>query len=120
MQTVSARVGVAGIVAAVAVLVAGATSGGAAGPGRAAADVLRLSRVPRPRSRTGPAARRPLGLGGGGFVVAMPSAARAGDLGGATGAGVEFSGTNVQEEGVDEPDLTKTDGRTPSSRRTGG
>jgi uncharacterized secreted protein with C-terminal beta-propeller domain len=26
--------------------------------------------------------------------------------------GVDFSGTNVQEEGVDEPDLVKTDGRT--------
>ena len=27
-------------------------------------------------------------------------------------AGVDFSGTNVQEAGVDEPDLVKTDGRT--------
>ena len=54
----------------------------------------------------------PWGLAGGGFVAAMPSAARAGDLAGGTGTGVEFSGTNVQEEGVDEPDLTKTDGRT--------
>ena len=26
--------------------------------------------------------------------------------------GVDFSGTNVQEEGVDEPDLVKTDGNT--------
>ena len=26
--------------------------------------------------------------------------------------GVDFSGTNVQEEGVDEPDLVKTDGKT--------
>jgi uncharacterized secreted protein with C-terminal beta-propeller domain len=27
-------------------------------------------------------------------------------------AGVDYSGTNVQEEGVDEPDLVKTDGKT--------
>ena len=112
MQTMSARVGVAGIVAAVAVLVAGATSGGAAGQ----AERLRtFSGCPafldHVRARALPLVG-PWGLGGGGFVVAMPSAARAGDLGGATGAGVEFSGTNVQEEGVDEPDLTKTDGRT--------
>src|SRR5919106_1249093 len=26
--------------------------------------------------------------------------------------GVDFSGTNVQEEGVDEPDMVKTDGNT--------
>ena len=26
--------------------------------------------------------------------------------------GVDYSGTNVQEEGVDEPDLVKTDGKT--------
>ena len=26
--------------------------------------------------------------------------------------GVDFSGTNVQEEGVDEPDIVKTDGNT--------
>src|SRR5438105_2180141 len=26
--------------------------------------------------------------------------------------GVDYSGTNVQEQGVDEPDLVKTDGRT--------
>ena len=112
METMSARVGVAGIVAAVAVLVAGATSGGAAGQ----AERLRtFSGCPafldHVRARALPLVG-PWGLGGGGFVVAMPSAARAGDLGGATGAGVEFSGTNVQEEGVDEPDLTKTDGRT--------
>src|SRR5688572_3262987 len=112
MKTMSARVGVAGIVAALAVLVAGATSGGAAGQ----AERLRTfagcpAFLDHVRARALPLVG-PWGLGGGGFAVAMPSAARAGDLGGATGAGVEFSGTNVQEEGVDEPDLTKTDGRT--------
>ncbi|HET9938732.1 MAG TPA: beta-propeller domain-containing protein, partial [Gaiella sp.] len=104
----SARAGVAGIVAAVAVLVAGATSGGAAGQ----AERLRAfsgcpSFLDHVRARALPVVG-PWGLGGGGFVVAMPSAARAGT----SGAGVDFSGTNVQEEGVDEPDLTKTDGRT--------
>lgn len=53
----------------------------------------------------------PYGLGSplfrGGVVEAMP----------ATGApaaqeGVDYSGTNVQEEGVDEPDIVKTDGNT--------
>jgi uncharacterized secreted protein with C-terminal beta-propeller domain len=29
-----------------------------------------------------------------------------------SGAGTDFSGTNVQEEGVDEPDIVKTDGKT--------
>ena len=55
----------------------------------------------------------PWGLGGGGIAVALPGAVRAGDLARACGpTEVEFSGTNVQEEGVDEPDLTKTDGST--------
>ena len=33
--------------------------------------------------------------------------------------GVDFSGTNVQEAGVDEPDIVKTDGNTSSPSRTG-
>ncbi|HUP70173.1 MAG TPA: beta-propeller domain-containing protein [Acidimicrobiales bacterium] len=36
-----------------------------------------------------------------------PPAEAAGDM----KAGVDYSGTNVQEEGVDEPDLVKTDGK---------
>ncbi len=58
--------------------------------------------------------------GGRGFDDALgaPSAegggnqAPGGDLGGAGGGeeGVDFSGTNVQEAGVDEPDQVKTDG----------
>ena len=48
------------------------------------------------------------GLGGLGQPVATETAARAA----APVQGVDFSGTNVQEEGVDEPDLVKTDGKT--------
>jgi uncharacterized secreted protein with C-terminal beta-propeller domain len=59
----------------------------------------------------------PYGLGGapvlettGGPIAqpSVPSTARAS----APVAGVDYSGTNVQEEGVDEPDLVKTDGST--------
>lgn len=53
----------------------------------------------------------PSGLGGvsGGSttVITAPEAARA-----AGTAGVDYSTTNVQEEGVDEPDLVKSDGST--------
>lgn len=54
----------------------------------------------------------PYGLGGPGRAgIAVPvtvAAAEAAD----PQQGVDFSGTNVQEEGVDEPDLVKTDGKT--------
>jgi uncharacterized secreted protein with C-terminal beta-propeller domain len=54
----------------------------------------------------------PYGLGGvvgrGGIVPVATDAARTA----APVKGVDFSGTNVQEEGVDEPDLVKTDGKT--------
>ncbi len=55
----------------------------------------------------------PWGLGGGvtGIGAVPPGAARDA-VAGAPGADTDFSGTNVQEEGVDEPDLVKTDGRT--------
>jgi hypothetical protein len=46
------------------------------------------------------------GGGGGGGPVPAPQATPAPPV-----AGTDFSGTNVQEEGVDEPDLVKTDGR---------
>ena len=53
----------------------------------------------------------PWGLGGlssrGDAVIAAPEAARA-----AGTAGVDYSTTNVQEEGVDEPDLVKSNGST--------
>ena len=61
----------------------------------------------------------PYGLGGFGGIVetAVPNAAPAvpSSAAGRTAApvkGVDYSGTNVQEEGVDEPDLVKTDGTT--------
>jgi uncharacterized secreted protein with C-terminal beta-propeller domain len=46
--------------------------------------------------------------------VAMPAPGAEGDRAAvaAPRAGVDYSGTNVQEAGVDEPDLVKTDGRT--------
>jgi uncharacterized secreted protein with C-terminal beta-propeller domain len=55
-----------------------------------------------------------LGVPGGG--IGMPAATAATDAGRAAGAeataGVDFSATNVQEEGVDEPDIVKTNGST--------
>lgn len=64
----------------------------------------------------------PYGLGGGGGWVHGgleveeeaddTGAPSPGDGDGSTAAGEDFSGTNVQEAGVDEPDLLKTDGRT--------
>ena len=59
----------------------------------------------------------PWGFGRGGIVsdggipgvaTGAPATARAS----APAQGVDYSGTNVQEEGVDEPDLVKTDGTT--------
>ncbi|MDX6397415.1 MAG: hypothetical protein QOJ43_823, partial [Gaiellaceae bacterium] len=54
----------------------------------------------------------PYGFGGiavdRGGVVGAPEAARAA----APVQGIDYSGTNVQEEGVDEPDIVKTDGET--------
>jgi uncharacterized secreted protein with C-terminal beta-propeller domain len=44
--------------------------------------------------------------------VPIPSAPLASPIATVPRQGVDFSGTNVQEEGVDEPDLVKTDGRT--------
>jgi uncharacterized secreted protein with C-terminal beta-propeller domain len=57
----------------------------------------------------------PWGLAGGAVGPGLrvpPTAARDAIAGAKAGTEVEFSGTNVQEEGVDEPDLVKTDGRT--------
>jgi Beta propeller domain len=54
----------------------------------------------------------PWGLGGVvGIAAGAPGAARDA-VAGSPGGEPEYSGTNVQEEGVDEPDLVKTDGRT--------
>jgi uncharacterized secreted protein with C-terminal beta-propeller domain len=47
-----------------------------------------------------------------GVAMRMPPVAARGAVAGPAASQVEFSGTNVQEDGVDEPDLVKTDGRT--------
>ena len=82
MTTMSARAGFVGIVAELVVLVAGATSGGAAGQ---AERVRTFSGCPafleHVRARALPLVGS-WGMGGGGLVVAMPSAARGGDLAG--------------------------------------
>ena len=54
-----------------------------------------------------------LGIAGGpGFATTGAERATAPAAGADLKAGVDFSGTNVQEEGVDEPDMVKTDGKT--------
>jgi Beta propeller domain len=52
----------------------------------------------------------PYGLGAGGGITGAPLPATTRAT--APQQGVDYSGTNVQEEGVDEPDLVKTDGET--------
>jgi len=57
----------------------------------------------------------PWGFGPGAVVrggVPAPAATGAREKGTAPKQGVDFSGTNVQEDGVDEPDIVKTDGET--------
>ncbi len=100
--------------------VAAALPGGAAGaPDRPAAAAQKAERplarfascrgfLAHVRSRAR-AVTRPLPAPAVGALAPAPEAARAGD---APQAGVDYSGTNVQEAGVDEPDLVKTDGRT--------
>jgi uncharacterized secreted protein with C-terminal beta-propeller domain len=114
---------VRGAVLAVALVALVAALGGGDGTGSAAAATARkeppalarfascrgfLSHVRRQaRLVTAP------GAGGPGVRVLVPSAPE-GDRAAvaAPAAGVDFSGTNVQEAGVDEPDLVETDGRT--------
>jgi uncharacterized secreted protein with C-terminal beta-propeller domain len=56
----------------------------------------------------------PWGLGGGAVVkgVPVPAAAAGAARDAGKTEGVDYSGTNVQEQGVDEPDMVKTDGTT--------
>src|SRR5262245_39906020 len=55
----------------------------------------------------------PYGIEGvAGIAVRTPPVAARGAVAGPAASAVDFSGTNVQEDGVDEPDLVKTDGRT--------
>jgi uncharacterized secreted protein with C-terminal beta-propeller domain len=53
----------------------------------------------------------PWGFGGIASVVGAPVGATPTRVAAPATAGEDFSGTNVQEEGVDEPDLVKTDGK---------
>ena len=53
-------------------------------------------------------------------AVADRAAAPAASGAAAPREGVDFSGTNLQEAGVDEPDMVKTDGRTIYSIADGG
>src|SRR5262245_6890592 len=65
----------------------------------------------------------PYGIGGGalGIGITVPPSAARDAVAGAKAAGEpEFSATNVQEEGVDEPDLVKTNGRTLFVASAGG
>ncbi len=54
----------------------------------------------------------PYGLGGGRPGIEATASTANPARAAAPVQGVDFSGTNVQEEGVDEPDLVKTDGKT--------
>ena len=54
----------------------------------------------------------PYGFGGLVRIGVAETAARRGARAATPVQGVDFSGTNVQEEGVDEPDLVKTNGKT--------
>ena len=94
-------------------LVAGAATG--ARPGGAASGLRAFDGCPSFLSYVRQQALPlvgPYGLGGGSLGMgALPPAAARGDKA-AVAATPEFSGTNVQEEGVDEPDLVKTNGRT--------
>jgi uncharacterized secreted protein with C-terminal beta-propeller domain len=54
----------------------------------------------------------PWGLGVDGAIKEGTPAPAAPERGAAPRQGVDYSGTNVQEEGVDEPDLVKTNGTT--------
>jgi uncharacterized secreted protein with C-terminal beta-propeller domain len=54
----------------------------------------------------------PFGLGVAGKAAPAPGVVAAPARGAAPQQGVDYSGTNVQEEGVDEPDIVKTNGTT--------
>jgi hypothetical protein len=109
------RLGLLGLAlaAGVGASVAGASVGAAGGP--AAARLTAFDGCPSflayVRKQASPLVG-PWGLGGVvGIAAGAPGAARDA-VAGAPAGDAEHSGTNVQEEGVDEPDLVKTDGRT--------
>ena len=77
------------------------------GQGRSPRRVRLLRRAAPPREVAGARFVGPYGLGGPGIAIETRAAPAP-----APKQGVDYSGTNVQEEGVDEPDLVKTNGNT--------
>ena len=75
MRTMSVRAGAVAIAASAAVLVAGTTSGGAAGQGERLGVFSGLPSVSSTTCTRALPLVGPWGLAGGGFVAAMPSAA---------------------------------------------
>jgi uncharacterized secreted protein with C-terminal beta-propeller domain len=99
------------VAAAALVALAGTVSTADAKPGRLVAfrscgDLLDYAR--------GQASRLvgPYGLGAPVITAAAPAPSAAPTRESSPQQGVDYSGTNVQEEGVDEPDMVKTDGET--------
>jgi uncharacterized secreted protein with C-terminal beta-propeller domain len=76
------------------------------------AQLVRYGVAHAPRSATLPRVPTPAPVIGGGEVGAPVATAPAPAAGGGTTGGGEGEGTNVQEPGVDEPDIVKTDGHT--------
>jgi uncharacterized secreted protein with C-terminal beta-propeller domain len=92
----------------------------AAGVARKAARLVQFGSCGQMLGYVKPQAARlvgPYGFGGGAFAerggipMGVPAAAAPARTAGPQ-QGVDYSGTNVQEEGVDEPDLVKTNGTT--------
>lgn len=65
--------------------------------------------VPSPMTLEGP---RPMGVPTGKGIAAPQAAAKGDSSTAGPIAGTDYSTTNVQEQGVDEPDVVKTDGKT--------
>ena len=93
---------------------------GSAGVARKAARLVQFGSCGQMLAYVKPQAARlvgPFGFGGGmfaergGIPMGVPAAAAPARTA-APQQGVDYSGTNVQEEGVDEPDLVKTNGTT--------
>ena len=112
------------LLAALAILVAAAALGGTAD--RSAAESIAPTHRPRPAASSRSADARllryaksqatrfvgPYGFGGPVTLDATAAAREGTPAPAAPKQGVDFSGTNVQEEGVDEPDIVKTNGNT--------
>jgi len=79
--------------------------GGTGLPARALPPLPQVLTAPPPRASAGPAVVPPQG------AAPTPAAPAASPAATAGREAAPFSGTNVQEAGVDEPDIIKTDGR---------